>query len=41
MVFAPDGHTAIRIRATGAVHQTDAVGRRAAEQLLHALPHRP
>lgn len=48
-VFAPDGHTAIRTQATGAVLQADAVGRRAAEQLLHdgaaallhALPHRP
>ncbi|WP_424892264.1 hydroxymethylbilane synthase [Streptomyces sp. XH2] len=49
VVFAPDGHTAIRTQATGAVHQADTVGRRAAEQLLHdgaaallhALPHRP
>ncbi|MCC3773334.1 hydroxymethylbilane synthase [Streptomyces sp. UNOB3_S3] len=48
-VFAPDGHTAIQTQATGAVHQADAVGRRAAEQLLHdgaaallhALPRMP
>ncbi|RLU82490.1 hydroxymethylbilane synthase [Streptomyces griseocarneus] len=48
-VFAPDGHTAIRTQTTGPVHQADAVGRRAAEQLLHqgaaallhALPHAP
>ncbi|MFF4531616.1 hydroxymethylbilane synthase [Streptomyces sp. NPDC001407] len=48
-VFAPDGHTSIRTQATGTVDQPDAVGRRAAEQLLHdgaaallhALPHCP
>ncbi|MBO0651269.1 hypothetical protein J1792_00130 [Streptomyces triculaminicus] len=48
-VYAPDGHTAIRTQATGAANQSDAVGRRAGEQLLrdgaaallHALPHTP
>ncbi|GHG75167.1 hydroxymethylbilane synthase [Streptomyces griseocarneus] len=48
-VFAPDGHTCLRARATGPLQQPEEVGRRAAEQLLHhgaaallhALPSNP